>query len=94
MRALSLSILGYSLTWFAQATVNSDDLSLLFSVWDKYGFPVIVAIAMFVYFQRQLTKSNDDKDNYRGQMIALLERLLGEAQTSNKLACKFEKSEN
>lgn len=88
MRALALSTLIYFGAWVAQ-TVAVADTANTFAIIDKYGFPTAVAAVMFVYFNRQLSKSNSDKDGYRKETVDLLKGLLSEAKAT-KAFCKFE----
>lgn len=85
MRALAITVMAWILTSLAQVASFGNFEAIL----DKYGFPTLIAAVMFVYFSRQLKKSNDDKDDYRSQTIDLLKSLLKEAQKATAV-CRFE----
>lgn len=78
----------YAGAWIAQAVSTADATSII-GIWDRYGFPAVVAIALFIYFSRELKNANSDRDGYRKELIELLRSLLSEAKAT-KAFCKFE----
>lgn len=68
----------------------------IFIVIEKFGFPVAVAVVMFWYFNRQVTRKDNELLEYRQQTLeslndqtVFLKKLLDEARTANDGICKF-----
>lgn len=63
MRAFALS----ALVSIAYGLFQSVDF---FGVIDKYGFPTAVAVAMFLYFSRQINRKDAESNSYRADVLA------------------------
>lgn len=63
MRAFSLSFL---ISFAFDVSQNAD----LYMIADKYGFPTLVAVVMFVYFSREIRKKDQDASGYRRAVLA------------------------
>jgi hypothetical protein len=99
MRAFVLSSAGGFAFWMFQSVGWE-------TIIDKYGFPTLVAVAMFIYFQRQLSGTASAliaqqrlTDGYRAETLLearsqtdFLRKLLDEARTQS--ACKFVEVKN
>ncbi len=95
MKAFTISAAFGIAFWLFQ---NVDLITIL----DKYGFPTLVAVVMFIYFQRQvnltgkaLTDQQALADGYRRETLEeqksqteYLRKLLSEARAAT--ACKYE----
>lgn len=65
------------------------------SILREFGFPVLVAIGMFIYFSREIKTRDGDLSKYRAEILAeqksqtsFLRQMLSEAKQAN--VCKYE----